>query len=155
MKMTMKSGGGGIYSSGKQKFNSAQVLIQCPFRTKASDGLVYRGTTVWKKMVEENVCPGRTWQSLKNRFLVTVACKLHTYDVTEDDLEVRIGHKFYKALFLLYLILTGRLQLKVLLPNSLPAMMVYLKLLNEVNFQQKADEASQMLDANVSGRSSV
>ena len=36
-----------------------------PFMVYSSD---FRGNTVWKKLEEKNLLPGRTWQSMKQRF---------------------------------------------------------------------------------------
>ena len=30
--------------------------------------LLFRGTVLWKNMVEDEVAPGRTWQSIKQRY---------------------------------------------------------------------------------------
>ena len=47
-----------------------------------------KGVTVWKRMAAEGVCPGRTWQSLKERFLkrILLRNRLQEFKVTEEDL---------------------------------------------------------------------
>ena len=47
-----------------------------------------KGVAVWKRMVAEGVCPGRTWQSLKERFLkrLLLRNRLPEFNVTEDAL---------------------------------------------------------------------
>ena len=57
-----------------------------------------KGVAVWKRMVAEGVCPGRTWQSLKERFLkrLLLRNRLPEFNVTEDDL-LQAGYRSQKA----------------------------------------------------------
>jgi hypothetical protein len=45
-----------------------------------------KGNIVWKKMEAARICPGRTWQSLKQRFDSYVQKNLDQFDVTEAGL---------------------------------------------------------------------
>ena len=44
------------------------------------------GTTVWRQMEEARTCPGRTWQSLKQRFNMFVHKNLEKFNVTKTAL---------------------------------------------------------------------
>ena len=44
------------------------------------------GNTVWKKMEEDWVCPGRTWHSLKERFDKHIDPALHKFGVSRQRL---------------------------------------------------------------------
>ena len=47
-----------------------------------------RGTRIWKEMENALVCPGRTWQSLKNRWEKNIwPDRLATFGVTVEQLE--------------------------------------------------------------------
>ena len=45
-----------------------------------------RGNLVWRKMEEARVCPGRTWQSIKQRFNAFILENLAVFDVTVEAL---------------------------------------------------------------------
>lgn len=40
---------------------------------------------VWKAMEKENICPGRSWQSMKARWVDYTSQNLHDFKVTEDN----------------------------------------------------------------------
>jgi len=44
------------------------------------------GNRVWMAIEKENICPGRSWHSLKSRFKVILK-KLHVYGVSEEQLK--------------------------------------------------------------------
>ena len=46
-----------------------------------------RGNAVWKKMEEEWICPGRTWQSLIERFGKNIKKSLKQFEVSKPQLE--------------------------------------------------------------------
>ena len=45
-----------------------------------------RGNLVWKQMEQSRVCPGRTWQSIKQRFTSFIQKNLYAFDVSEAAL---------------------------------------------------------------------
>ena len=49
--------------------------------------LLFRGTRIWKEMENASVCPGRTWQSLKNRWEKNILSRLDTFGVSVEQLE--------------------------------------------------------------------
>ena len=46
-----------------------------------------KGARVWREMEEERVCPGRSWQALKQQFLQHIVRRLQDFGVTEHQLE--------------------------------------------------------------------
>jgi hypothetical protein len=44
-----------------------------------------KGDSIWKEMVEHNVCPGRTWQSMRQHFKTKIVMKLEDYNLTESE----------------------------------------------------------------------
>ena len=44
------------------------------------------GNTVWKRMEEDWICPGRTWQSLRERFEKHIDTKLRQFGVSRQQL---------------------------------------------------------------------
>ena len=52
-----------------------------------------KGNEVWKKMEEENVGRGRTWQSLKEHFRKTLIGQIHTFRLSDE-----VQHNFKVAM---------------------------------------------------------
>ena len=48
-----------------------------------------RGSKVWKRMEIKKTCPGRTWQSMRHRWMKYISKKLGTFRVTMEELEKR------------------------------------------------------------------
>ena len=48
-----------------------------------------RGNRIWVKMEEKGICPGRTWQSMKQRWEKYISKSLEKFKVTVDDLKQR------------------------------------------------------------------
>merc|ERR1712112_601664 len=46
-----------------------------------------RGNRVWVEMEEKGICPGRTWQSMKQRWEKYISKSLEKFKVTVDDLK--------------------------------------------------------------------
>jgi len=48
-----------------------------------------RGNRIWERMEEKGICPGRTWQSMKQRWDKYISKSLEKFKVTEEDLKQR------------------------------------------------------------------
>merc|ERR1712112_193722 len=47
------------------------------------------GNKIWELMEEKRICPGRTWQSMKQRWDKFISKSLDKFGVTVDELEQR------------------------------------------------------------------
>nr|XP_018915699.1 PREDICTED: uncharacterized protein LOC109043097 isoform X2 [Bemisia tabaci] len=52
---------------------------------KAFDQL--KGNLYWKQMEQANICPIRTWQSMKNHFMKSLVYNLRPYDIPKKDFD--------------------------------------------------------------------
>jgi len=48
-----------------------------------------RGNRIWERMEDKGICPGRTWQSMKQRWEKYISKSLEKFKVTEEDLKQR------------------------------------------------------------------
>lgn len=70
------NGGGKIYSVAEDK-----AIIKYILNNRRQNEV--KGTTVWNIMADSNVVPGRTWQSLKERYVKRIIPNLSLYGLTE------------------------------------------------------------------------
>ena len=51
------------------------------------------GNQIWKRVEKARICPGRSWQSLKQFFLKYLVKQLPSYGVTEEELKSKARGK--------------------------------------------------------------
>ena len=74
--------------------NEQQEILDWIVENEAFKGL--KGNEIWKKMEEENVGRGRSWQSLKEHFRKTLIGQLHTFQLSDEiqsNFKVAMGLK--------------------------------------------------------------
>ena len=82
-------------SNGKSPYTSQEDEIIVNF-IKENDGFAMRkGNQIWKNLERQNLLPGRSWQSLKNRFLKAILKNLSGEDFPAVAVSVMKPAKFY------------------------------------------------------------
>merc|ERR1719192_3062228 len=70
----------------RQPFNRGEEEAIVNYFSTHGGYSVRGGNTVWRQMEEDWICPGRTWQSLRERFEKHIEVNLRQFGVTKTDL---------------------------------------------------------------------
>ena len=70
----------------RQPFNRGEEEAIVKYFATHGGYSVRGGNTVWRQMEEDWICPGRTWQSLRERFEKHIEVNLRQFGVTKTDL---------------------------------------------------------------------
>lgn len=70
----------------RRDYTRKEKLAIINFITKYRCHNYVKGREMWQKAEAAQICPGRTWQSLKEHFIKKIIPNIESYDLSEEEL---------------------------------------------------------------------